>query len=206
MPSQLARTTKTKRGLVVVMALSGAVFLSLGTLCCHVYGQAKLDEAKKADVIVVMGAAQWSGQPSPVLKARLDHAIDLYKRGYAPALILTGGMGDGETLSEAEVARNYVLRHLVPDSVIFMEQVGHTSLQSMTAAKQIMDEQDMRSAILVSDPFHMMRILKMAKDMGIEAYGSPTKTSPISKNKRVEFRHMLAESVLYMEYLLSKTR
>jgi len=181
-----------------------AVLLSLGMLCCQIYRQAQADEATEADVIIVLGAAQWGGQPSPVLRARLDHAICLYKKGYAPALILTGGVGEGEVLSEAEVAKEYVLKYSIPESAIFMEQEGRISLQSIRAAKQIMDRQGMNSAILVSDPFHMMRILKMAKDMGIEAYGSPTRTSPISKNKRVEFRHVLGESVLYIEYLLSK--
>lgn len=195
---------KAKRALITMAALIGSIFLLLSMLCYHVYRQGETDEATKADVIVVLGAAQWGGQPSPVFKARLDHAIYLYEKGYAPVLILTGGVGEGESLSEAEVARNYVLRHSVPESVILMEQEGRTSLQSIMAARHIMDQQGMSSAILVSDPFHMMRILKMAKGTGIEAYGSPTKTSPISRNKQVEFRHVLGESVLYAEYLLSK--
>jgi len=193
-----------KRALIIVAILTGSAFFLLIILCCHIYRQGATDEATKADVIVVLGAAQWGGQPSPVLKARLDHAIHLYKKGYAPVLILTGGISKGESLSEAEVARDYVTRYAVPKSMIFMEQKGRTSLQSIIAVKQIMDHQEMNSAVLVSDPFHMMRILKIAKSMGIKAYGSPTKTSPISKNKWAEFRHTLRESVLYVEYLLSE--
>jgi uncharacterized SAM-binding protein YcdF (DUF218 family) len=195
---------KTKRALITIAALAGSVFLLLSALSYHIYSQGETDEATEADVIVVLGAAQWGGQPSPVLEARLDHALYLYGEGYAPALLLTGGIGEGESQSEAEAARNYVLRHSVSESVILMEQEGRTSLQSIMAAKEIMDQQGMSRAILVSDPFHMMRILKMAKDAGIEAYGSPTRTSPISKDKLGELRHILGESVLYVEYLLSK--
>lgn len=195
---------KAKRALIAIVALIGFVFFLTSTLCHCIYKQGETDEATEVDVIVVLGAAQWGGQPSPVLKARLDHAIYLYEKGYAPVLILTGGVGEGASLSEAEVARDYVLEHSVPESVILMEREGRTSFQSIVAARQIMEQGRMSRAILVSDPFHMMRILKMANDIGIKAYGSPTRTSPISDNKRAEFRHVLGECILYVEYLLSK--
>lgn len=184
-----------------------AIILSLclffvGLLCLWVYEQGNRDEATQVDAIIVLGAAQWNGQPSPVLKARLDHAISLYNKGLAQSVILTGGVGEGEHQSEAEVSRNYIVERSIPEPAILMEQRGHTSLQSIRAAKQIMDERGMKTALLVSDPFHMLRILKMARDLGIEAYGSPTRTSPISRNRWVEFKYVVRECIFYLTYLL----
>lgn len=189
-------------GLTILVVILSLGLLLVGILCLWIYEEGSRDEATKADAIVVLGAAQWDGQPSPVLKARLDHAISLYNKGLAPSMILTGGVGEGEQLSEAEVSKNYVLKRSIPDFSILMEQRGHTSLQSIKAAKQIMDERGMESAILVSDPFHMLRILRMAKDCGIQAYGSPTRTSPISKNRWAEFKYVVRECVFYLTYLL----
>src|SRR5215207_9891536 len=114
------------------------------------------DRARSSDAIVVLGAAQYVGRPSPVLRARLDHALDLWQRGLAPTLIFTGGMGAGDTTSEAAVSRVYALKHGVPDTAILMENQGKTTRQSLEAVSAIMRAQQMRSAILVSDPFHML--------------------------------------------------
>lgn len=189
-------------GLTILSVILNLSLFLVGALCLWIYEQGSRDEATQADAIIVLGAAQWDGQPSPVLKARLDHAISLYNKGLAPSVILTGGVGEGEQLSEAEVSRNYVVKHSIPDSAILMEQRGHTSLQSIRTAKQIMDERGMESAIFVSDPFHMLRILRMAKDCGIQAHGSPTRTSPISKNRWTEFKYVVRECVFYLKYLL----
>jgi len=193
---------KLRYGLITLAVILSLGLFFVGVLCLWIYEQGSKDEATQADVIIVLGATQWDGQPSPVLKARLDHAISLYNKRLAPSVILTGGVGKGEQLSEAEVSRNYVVKHSIPDSAILMEQRGQTSLQSIRAAKQIMDERGMKSAILVSDPFHMLRILRMARDCGIQAYGSPTRTSPISKNKWAEFKYVVRECVFYLKYLL----
>lgn len=193
---------RLRHGLITLAVILSLGLLFVGVLCLWIYEQGSRDEATQTDAIIVLGAAQWDGQPSPVLKARLDHAISLYNKGLAPSVILTGGVGEGEQLSEAEVSKNYVVKHSIPDSSILMEQGGHTSLQSIKAAKQMMDERGMVSAILVSDPFHMLRILRMAKDCGIQAYGSPTRTSPISKNRWAEFKYVVRECVFYLKYLL----
>jgi uncharacterized SAM-binding protein YcdF (DUF218 family) len=193
---------KLRRGITTLTITSSLSLLFFCTLCLRIYIQGTKDEATRADVIIVLGAAQWNEQPSPVLQARLDHAIALYNKGVAPGLIMTGGVGEGDQLSEAEVSRNYIINHSISRSMVLTEQEGRTSLQSIKAAKQIMDERGMKSAILVSDPFHMLRILRMAEDLGIEAYGSPTRTSPISKNKWVEFKYVARECVFYLTYLL----
>ena len=153
------------------------------------------DRARTSDAIVVLGAAQYVGRPSPVLRARLDHALELWQRGLAPRLIFTGGTGIGDTTSEAAVSRNYALRHGVPDTAIFIENEGRTTRESLAAVSAIMREQKMRTAILVSDPFHMLRLRILSTQYGVDAYTSPTKTSPISANKAQALAYVLSESI-----------
>jgi uncharacterized SAM-binding protein YcdF (DUF218 family) len=153
------------------------------------------DKARESDAIVVLGAAQYVGRPSPVLRARLDHALDLWQRGLAPTLIFTGGTGIGDTTSEAAVSRNYALQHGVPDTAILMENEGRTTRESLAAVSAIMRDRQMRTAILVSDPFHMLRLRILSSQYGVDAYTSPTKTSPISANKAQALAYVLSESV-----------
>lgn len=153
------------------------------------------DRARASDAIVVLGAAQYVGRPSPVLRARLDHALDLWRRGLAPKLIVTGGMGVGDTTSEAAVGRNYALQHGVPDTAILMENEGRTTRESLAAVSVIMRARQMHSAILVSDPFHMLRLRVLSTQYGVDAYTSPTKTSPISANTAQAFAYVLSESI-----------
>jgi len=153
------------------------------------------DRARASDAIVVLGAAQYVGRPSPVLRARLDHALDLWQRGLAPRLIFTGGKGIGDTTSEAAVSRNYALKHGVPDTAILMEDKGRTTQESLAAVSAIMHARQMRTAILVSDPFPMLRLRILSTQYGVDAYTSPTKTSPISANKAQAFAYVLSESI-----------
>ena len=153
------------------------------------------DRARPSDAIVVLGAAQYVGRPSPVLRARLDHALDLWQRGLAPRLIFTGGTGVGDTTSEAAVSRIYALKHGVPDTAILMENEGRTTRESLAAVSAIMHARQMRTAILVSDPFHMLRLRILSTQYGVDAYTSPTKTSPISANKAQALAYVLSESI-----------
>jgi uncharacterized SAM-binding protein YcdF (DUF218 family) len=153
------------------------------------------DEAQRADAIVVLGAAQYVGRPSPVLRARVDHAVSLWKRGLAPTLILTGGTGVGDTTSEAAVARKYAMSQGVPDRVIVVEMKGRTTSESMRAVARIMDDREQSSVILVSDPFHMLRLSILARRFGLEPYTSPTRTSPITSNREEHWKYMVSESV-----------
>jgi uncharacterized SAM-binding protein YcdF (DUF218 family) len=172
-------------GVVVAWGVSAAAVLIWGSR----------DKARDADAIVVLGAAQYVGRPSPVLRARLDHALDLWQRGLAPRLIFTGGTGAGDTTSEAAVSRNYALRHGVPDTVILMENEGRTTRESFAAVAAIMRARQMHTAILVSDPFHMLRLRVLSSQYGVDAYTSPTKTSPISANKGQALGYVLSESI-----------
>ena len=153
------------------------------------------DEARPADAIIVLGAAQYSGRPSPVLQARLDHAIALWKRGLAPALVLTGGMGTGDTTSEAAVGQRYAIRHGVPKQAIRMETKGRTTRESLEAVTRFGALGDRPSVILVSDPFHMLRLSILARRLGMEPLTSPTRTSPISQNRTATVRYILGESI-----------
>lgn len=153
------------------------------------------DQARKSDAIVVLGAAQYAGRPSPVLKARLDHAVDLWKRGIASKLVLTGGKGTGDTTTEAEVGKRYVMKAGVTGNAILLENQGRTTSASLRAVAKIMASQDLERAVLVSDPFHMLRLRILAKQFGVESVTSPTRTSPISANRLEALAYMMSESV-----------
>lgn len=153
------------------------------------------DTARPAAAIVVLGAAQYAGKPSPVLRARLDHAIDLWKRRMAPRLILTGGFGDRDTTSEAAVAQKYAIEHGVPAQAILTENSGRSTSQSMQRVATLMETERMHDIILVSDPFHMLRLSILSRRFGLTPYTSPTRTSPISLNKKEALKYTLAESM-----------
>jgi uncharacterized SAM-binding protein YcdF (DUF218 family) len=153
------------------------------------------DEARPAQAIVVLGAAQYAGKPSPVLRARLDHALDLWNRHLASLLILTGGTGSGDTTSEAAVGRNYAKKHGVPDSAILVENAGRTTSESMRAVAGMLEVRGLQSALLVSDPFHMLRLRILARRFGFTPYTSPTRTSPISPNQEERWKYIFSESL-----------
>lgn len=173
----------------------GLVLLAGWALCLasiHLWG--RRSETPKSDAIVVLGAAQYDGRPSPVLKARLDHAIALYERGVAPVIIMTGGQAPGDTVSEAVVSRRYAIKQGVPAGDILTERGGMTTVESMEAVSRLMRTREMETAVMVSDPFHMLRLKLLARQVGIRGYTSPTRTSPISRNRAQERRHLIRES------------
>jgi uncharacterized SAM-binding protein YcdF (DUF218 family) len=176
------------------------VVLSAWVLCLvAIVAWSTRDAAGTADAIVVLGAAQYSGRPSRVLSARLDHALELWERARAPRIVLTGGRRDGDVLSEAAAGRRYIIRRGVPSPAILMEVTGRTSLASMHGAAQLMHARDTGTArprvLLVSDPFHMLRLDVLARLHGMVPLPSPTRTSPISFNQSVAIEYILRESV-----------
>ena len=179
----------------VTAAIIGVVLIAWVVSMAMVDRAGRCDEAQEADAIVVLGAAQYVGRPSPVLRARVDHAVSLWKRGLAPTLILTGGTGVGDTTSEAAVARKYAMSRGVPDRAIVLEIKGRTTSESMRAVARIMDDRERKSVILVSDPFHMLRLSILARRFGLEPYTSPTRTSPITPNREERWKYMVSESV-----------
>lgn len=160
--------------------LALAVLLCAGAFACcflfvyvQVWRQAYQDEAAAADAIVVFGAAEYRGQPSPVLKARLDHALDLYRRGLAPRIITTGGHGGERHFTEGDVGRTYLAKNNVPSEMILVENEGDSTMESAAAVAEIMDRMRMTSCIVVSDGYHIYRVKKMLEARGIRALGSP---------------------------------
>lgn len=153
------------------------------------------DQARPTGAIVVLGAAQYVGRPSPVLRARLDHAIELWRRDLAPIMIVTGGTGTGDTTSEAAVSKRYVVQHGVPASQVLLESEGRTTSQSMEGVTSLMEERGRRDVLLVSDPFHMLRLTILARRHGLEPYASPTPTSPITANRTERWKYALSESI-----------
>lgn len=153
------------------------------------------DDAQRADAIVVLGAAQYEGRPSPVLKARLDHAAELWGRGLAPHMIVTGGRGVGDTTSEAAVGMRYLIQRGVPADSIAMDMEGLTTSQSMVAVRRFLGPKRYPAVILVSDPFHMLRLSILSRRLHMIPLGSPTRTSPISTRFGQQLRYVLAESL-----------
>jgi uncharacterized SAM-binding protein YcdF (DUF218 family) len=172
--------------LIVIVAVVGVALA--GYAAYRIWDQGNRDEQVPADAIVVMGAAQYDGRPSPLFAARLDHAIDLFHAGIAPNLIVTGGKQEGDRTTEAASARSYAIGNEVPDDAILSEDHSRTTLQSIRGVAMLMHDRGLRTAVFVSDPSHMLRVLRMASDEGIVAYGSPTRTSPLERDpiKRVD--------------------
>ena len=181
-----------RRILTIVVVLSFTLWL---ISAASVLVWSSRDEARPAQAIVVLGAAQYAGKPSPVLRARLDHALELWNRHLASLLILTGGTGEGDTTSEAAVGRTYVRKHGVPDSAIVEENAGRTTSESMRAVAGMLEVRGLQSALLVSDPFHMLRLRILARRFGFTPYTSPTRTSPIEPNREARWKYIFSESI-----------
>lgn len=140
--------------------------------------QSAVDEARPADIIVVLGAAEYNGRPSPVLKARLDHALALYRRGLAPLIFTTGGAGGDPQYTEGQVGRDYLVQRGVPSEQIVFEGEGDTTVETLVAVGEVMRCMGLRSAILVSDGYHIYRAKTILQSQGVTVYGSPRPHTP----------------------------
>ena len=178
---------------LVVALLLAVVLLWLVSLA-GVFAAARRDAAAPADAIVVLGAAQYDGRPSPVFRARLDHAVALCRRGFAPRVVVTGGTGTGDTVSEATVGRRYLLAAGLSESAVDAESAGRSSAPSLRAAADLVRAAGGARVILVSDGFHMLRLRVLARRFRLVALGSPAPASPITPGSRREFGYILAES------------
>jgi uncharacterized SAM-binding protein YcdF (DUF218 family) len=165
------------RALVALGAL-GALYLAVTLV--QVWQASRKDQARKVQAIVVLGAAQYNGRPSPVLKARLDHAYRLWKEHLSDTIVVTGGKQPGDRFTEAQTSADYLATLGVPDSAVLREVEGRNSWQSLAAAAVFLKARDRTVVLLVSDPFHNERIQLMAGELGLKPYVSPTRTSPIS--------------------------
>jgi uncharacterized SAM-binding protein YcdF (DUF218 family) len=143
--------------------------------------QSTIDEVRPADVIVVLGAAEYRGKPSPVLEARLNHALVLYLEGKAPLVLTTGGAGGDPLFTEGGVGRAYLAAHGVPPEDIIVENEGESTVQSVVTVGEIMQRMGLHSCIVVSDGYHIYRVKKMLEARGLQVYGSPRPSAPVSR-------------------------
>ena len=183
---------RIRRTLGLVL-LAAAIIYTVSLVLVLVISQQ--DQRAPSDAIVVLGAAQYNGRPSPVFRARLDHALQLYREGLAPRVVVTGGVGRGDTTSEATVGRQYLLARKVPPAAVVAQPQGRSTQASMTAVAQWLDAARLSQVILVSDPFHMFRLRLEARRTRLKAYTSPTESSPISDNPVLELRYLAAEAL-----------
>jgi uncharacterized SAM-binding protein YcdF (DUF218 family) len=184
--------------------LVGALAVALvgGYATFRVWAQGERDDRRPADAIVVLGAAQYDGRPSPLFAARLDHAVELYQAGIAPRLILTGGKASGDRTTEAASARAYAMRLGVPRDAILMDEDSRTTLESIRAVGDLLRRNHLEDAVFVSDRPHMLRVLRMAADNGIDASGSPTSTSPLERDPGRQIDATLHELGALAQYFL----
>jgi uncharacterized SAM-binding protein YcdF (DUF218 family) len=162
---------------VLVVALAGFLLLVVYTIY-RIAAEGDVDEARRADAIVVLGAAQFNGQPGGVFEARLQHAVDLWKEGLAPYLIVTGGKLPADITTEAATARAWAVANGVPNDAILDEDRGRNTLESLDNVAAILEANNLQHVVFVSDRTHMLRVMRMARDLGIDGFSSPTPTSP----------------------------
>ena len=200
MPRPLTRPSRLRDLVLLALAASVGLAALIAYTTLRIRQQGARDELRPAGAIVVLGAAQFDGRPSPVYAARLDHAVSLFLHGMAPVLIVTGGKAEGDRTTEAETGRIWATAHGVPDSAILAETRGRNTLESLEAVAAMLRTRHIRDAIFVSDPTHMLRVLRIAQDLGIVAWGSPTPTSMVEADnaKRIEATiHELGGLALY---------
>ncbi|MCW0376758.1 hypothetical protein NB691_003592 [Xanthomonas sacchari] len=161
------------------------------------------DQAAPADAIIVLGAAAYDAKPSPVFEERIRHGLDLYQRGYAPTLIFTGGFGNGARFAESQVARRYALRHGVPADAILIETVSRTTRQNLIEARRLMREHGLHRVIVVSDPLHMARALRLCQELQIDALASSTPSSRF-RSFQTRWRFLLQELYFFHRDLLER--
>jgi uncharacterized SAM-binding protein YcdF (DUF218 family) len=189
-----------KWGAMVGLAVLVFVSAYFAYLYRQIRDSAILDEARPADAIVVLGAAQYNGRPSPVLKARLDHALVLYNNRLAPAIITTGSYGSDPNFSEAEVGRKYLVQHGAQVMDIVTEQGSGSTYDSIRAVAGLMKVKGWKTTLVVSDGFHLFRAKRMFLDNGIIAYTSPAPNSPIEIADSKRFWHSMREVILFSAY------
>ena len=174
----------------------GAALLAISLLGYLLYvaqqieNQSSVDEARPADVILVLGAAEYRGHPSPVLQGRLNHALLLYLRHQAPYILTTGGAGGDPRFTEGEVGRDYLVRHGVPPESIIVEPEGATTAQSVAAAAEIMHNMNLSSCIVVSDGYHIFRVKRLLQANGIRVFGSPRPSEGTSSPAALEWLYL----------------
>ena len=187
---------------VVVMVIAFGLFSA--ALFVAIYRDAGLNQTQAVDAIVVLGAAQYNGTPSPVLKARLDTTLAAYDEGASKWIVVTGGKMTGDNFTEAQASRTYLIAHGVPADHILMENSGRDSSQSLHGAAVLLRAHNFKSVLLVSDGFHLFRVKVMMRDLGFTVYGRPSSDSPIQPGSRTWINYALRETGAVLYYLMTQ--
>ncbi|MGN1443946.1 MAG: YdcF family protein [Acutalibacteraceae bacterium] len=181
-----------------VLAVSLVVVCLIAT-AFSIVSYSQIDEARPADAAVVLGAAAPNGKVSPVYRERLNHAVSLYQSGLVRYILVTGGTADGNIVSDALTAKDYVVSQGVPESDILVEDQSTITEENLEYSKTILDERGLSSVLIVSDPLHMKRAMLMADDYGLNAYSSPTPTS-MYRSVKTKLPFLLREEFFYIGY------
>lgn len=180
-----------------------AVLLVVGGTGFRVWQVARTDDRSPADMVVVLGAAQYDGRPSSVLQARLDHAVRLYRQSVAPVVVTVGGRQTGDAFTEAEAGRRYLIQAGLPESAVLAVETGGDTLGSLRAVAAVAGERGWNSAVIVSDPWHSLRARTMARDGGLTARTSPTRRGPVVQTRQTQVRYILRETAAMLYYRLT---
>jgi uncharacterized SAM-binding protein YcdF (DUF218 family) len=172
-PSPAAKRPPLRWFWQALILVAGLVAISVLLVSFSIVRDAGLQQLEKADAIVVFGAAEYSGRPSPVYRARLDHAFDLFRRGFAPMVITTGGAGQDPSYSEGGVGHDYLMRRGIPEASLIAETQAADTAQSAQRVAVILKRNGMRKCLAVSDAYHVFRIQKLLEHEGIEVYLAP---------------------------------
>lgn len=168
----------------------------------HIWWVAREDDHPHSDAIVVLGASQYNGVPSPVFAARLDHALTLYRMGVSSHIVTVGGKEPGDNYTEAESGATYLEHHGVPASAIVSDQTGRDTLASVRAVEVTFKRLGWHTAVLVTDPWHCLRARTMARFVGIDAVTSPERSGPANGSRTVELRYIARETEAYIYFQL----
>jgi len=186
-----------------VSIIFSILILSAGLLASRIYSYRNVRSAAPADAAVVLGAAVWTTEVSPVFRERINHAVNLYQRGQVGKLIFTGGQGNAGEPTESAAARQYAIESGVPANDILIEQKSHTTYENILYAKQLADAHGVKKVLIVSDPLHMKRAMTMASDVGLVAEPSPTPSTRY-QGLRSQVGLLAHETYYYFGYLLRR--
>ncbi|MGH3906415.1 MAG: YdcF family protein [Pseudonocardiaceae bacterium] len=197
------RTFGSLLSLLLVRLIIGATLvgaLVVGGTFFRVWQVARVDDRAGADIVVVLGAAQYDGKPSPVLSARLDHAARLWRSGVAPTIVTVGGRRAGDNFTEAQAGENYLTSYGVPADAVVPVEEGSDTLQSLQAVARRAGTEGWGSAVIVSDPWHSLRARTMAEDDGLDAWTSPTRSGPVVQTRQIQARSIAREGAALLYY------
>jgi uncharacterized SAM-binding protein YcdF (DUF218 family) len=204
--SRSAASLRARGGRWVARTVLGAIVIGLlvvGATAFRVWEVARQDDRRPADTVVVLGAAQYDGEPSSIFAARLRHAAALFDDKLAPRIVTTGGGRPGDVYTEAEAGRRYLIKLGVPASAVVAVPVGTDTLGSLQAVAARAQQDGWGSALVVSDPWHSLRARQMARDSGLAAWTSPTRSGPVVQTRETQARYIVRETGAMLYYRLT---